>query len=158
MNETTLPAPRIWVCDICSDPIPTSRVGLVIWRDSDERPMYDFKIVHKSMDAWRCWERAEADGYRASYELGWCIGIDGLTNLLSWLSRGPVDGGGHPDVVFEDLDGYVDLARRLQTPYYEEARRRFREQEVRERLGGVNPQFPYTLDNLRWAAGRPFPT
>jgi hypothetical protein len=80
-----------------------------------------------------------------------------LTTLLSWLSRGPVDGGGHPDVAIEDLDGYVDLVRRLQIPHYEQARRRFRDQEVHEKLVGVNPVHPYTQDNLRWAAGQPLP-
>jgi hypothetical protein len=120
--------------------------------------MYDFKIVHKTMDAWRCWDRADAAGYRSSYELGECLGIDGLTTLLSWLSEGPVDDSGHHDVVPEDLDGYVDLVRRLQTPFYEEARRKFRNSEVRQELAGVNPIYPYTLDRLRWVAEQPLDT
>jgi hypothetical protein len=119
--------------------------------------MYAFKIVHKSMEPWRCMDRADASGYRDTYELSWCLGIDGLSELLSWLSWGPVDGGGHPDIAPEDLDDYVDLVRRLQLPHYEEARRRFRISEVREQLSGVNPLFPYTQDRLRWAAEQPYP-
>lgn len=154
-NETQSPALDAWTCDICGDQIKDPGTGLVIFRNSDERPMYDFKIVHKSMDGWRCWSRAEADGYRSSYELSWCLGIDGLTALLSWLSHGPVDGGGHPDIATEDLDGYVDLVRRLQIPHYELARRKFRDQDVHERLAGVNPVYPYTQESLRWIAAQP---
>lgn len=159
MRETEMqpPAQDAWVCDICGDQITTPGTALVIWRESKDRPMYDFEIIHKNVDNWRCWDRAEAKGYRASYELGWCLGVDGLTVLLSWLSRGPVDGGGHPDVAIEDLDGYVDLVRRLQIPHYEQARRRFRDQDVYEKLVGVNREYPYTQDNLRWAAGQPLP-
>jgi hypothetical protein len=152
MTETGAPVPSIWICDICGSEIPKPEVGLIIFRESDARPMFDFKIVHKAMAPWNCWRKADADGYRASHELSWGLGIDGLSTLLSFLSRGPVNGGGHPDVAPEDLDGYVDLVRRLQVPYYEQARRRFRSSGVREALAGVNEIYPYTLDNLRWAA------
>lgn len=155
MSETDAPAPGSWVCDLCGAEITKPEVGLVIWRESDNRPMYDFKIVHKEMAPWYCWQKADAVGYRASYELGWCLGIDGLSTLLSWLSRGPVDGGGHPEVALEDLDDYVDLVRRLQTPYYEQARRRFSDEDVRQRLVGVNEEYPYMVENLRWAAEQP---
>ena len=159
MTDSQPPAPDVWLCDICGEQIPSSGVGLVILRDSNQRPMHDFMIVHKTIDPWRCWDLAEAAGYRASVELNGCIGVAGLTNLLSWLSWGPVDaasqGRHHSHVAPEDLDDYVDLVRRLQVPYYEEARRRFGDQEVREELAGVNPVYPYTLDRLRWAAAQP---
>jgi hypothetical protein len=151
------PAPRAWVCDICGDEIPEPGVGLITWLKSDDRPMYDFKIVHKNIEPWRCWDRAEAFGHRASYELYDGLGLDGLTTLLSWLTYGPVDGGGHPDVAPQDLDGYVDLVRRLQLPYYEQARLRFGTQDVHERLVGVNPAFPYIQESLQWAARQPIP-
>jgi len=161
VTDDQAPAPNSWLCDICGQRIPDPGVGMVIFRDSSERPMHDFKIVHKTIDPWRCWDRAEADGFRADEELYSCIGADGLTNLLSWLSWGPVDaaiqGRHRSHVATEDLDDYVDLVRRLQIPYYEEARRRFRDQEVYEELVGVNPIYPYTQDRLRSAASRPHP-
>jgi hypothetical protein len=151
--------PQAWLCDICWEPIPSVGVGLVIWQESKERPMHDFKIVHKTIDPWRCWDRAEAAGYRSSEEIDACTGVDGLTNLLSWLSLGPLDaatqGRNRTHVASEDLDDFVDLVRRLQIPYYEEARRRFGDQEVHEELAGVNPVYPYTVARLRWAAAQP---
>jgi hypothetical protein len=77
-TETKPLALDAWMCDICGDQITNREVALVIWRESEDRPMHDFKIVHKTMDAWRCWDRAEAAGYRSSYELAWCLGVDGL--------------------------------------------------------------------------------
>lgn len=151
--ETQSAVLDVWICDICGDQIEDPGVALVIWRESPDRHMHEFKIVHKSMDDWRCRDQADRDGYRASYELGWCLGMDGLTTLLSWLSHGPVDGGGHPDLTIEDLNEYVDLVRRLQIHYYEQARRRFRNREAHERLAFVNPIFPYTQESLHWAAG-----
>ena len=153
--DQTWPAPHDWICDICGDKISTPGVGHVIWRESDERPAHDFKIVHTSMDGRRCWTIAEQAGYRSSLPLEEFLGADGVALLLSWLSWGPVDGGGHPDVALQDLDDYVDLFRRLQTPYYEQARHRFREPDVHESLVGVNPQYPYLPSTLAKVVSQP---
>jgi len=40
-----------------------------------------------------------------------------------------------------DIDAYVDLVRRLQTPYYEEARARFGEEDVANWLSDANEHY-----------------
>lgn len=68
--------------------------------------------------------------------------------LLSWLSDGPLKGGNSRSQVV-NLNEYVDLVRRVQTPYYEEARPRFDEEKIRDAYGDANECAPYRPDNLR---------
>jgi hypothetical protein len=42
--------------------------------------------------------------------------------MLSWLSAGPMLGGGSCKVEPGGMDEFVDLVRRLHVPWYEEAR------------------------------------
>lgn len=70
------------------------------------------------------------------------LGPTGLAWLLALLSPGPFRGGALNRIV--DLDTFVDLVRRLQTPYYEEARTRFPERAVIDDLAGANEVWPHT--------------
>jgi hypothetical protein len=66
---------------------------------------------------------------------------------LSWLSAGPLreDGG----IRVADMDEYVDLVRRVQTPYYEEARPRFGDEKTYHWLGDANEYYPYLPKTLQ---------
>ena len=46
-----------------------------------------------------------------------------------------------PDVL--DINELVDFIRRVQTPYYEEARQHFNDPDVLERLSDSNEVYPY---------------
>jgi hypothetical protein len=106
---------------------------------------FDFKIVHKTIDgARRC-----DPGYPASLDLMHFLGTDGLAMLLSWLSIGPIKGGGRPSIAVTDLDEFVDFVRRVQTPYYEEARPRFGDGKTLDWLSDANEYSPYRPDTLR---------
>jgi hypothetical protein len=74
------------------------------------------------------------------------VGADGLAYLLSFLSVGPILGGG--GLKIRDFDNYVDTVRRLQTLGYEEARSKFDTQEVADRFGDANEYFPYLTEPL----------
>lgn len=144
-----------WVCDTCGE-LATSddNSGMVVWQthDTDGRfDYYDFKIVHKTIASdphpYRCDPGAE-NGFTSSLPLNAFLGADGLALLLSWLSQGPLKSGGtEPRVV--DMDQFVDLVRRVQTPYYEEARSRFDDERTHYWLGDANEYAPYRPDTLR---------
>lgn len=53
-----------------------------------------------------------------------------LAMLLSWLSHGPLVGPSETMPEVHDFDEYVNLVRRLHTPYYEEARGRFSDDDM----------------------------
>lgn len=130
MTTGTASAPlRAWICDTCGDLITDPTKGLVTWRKASNNTDYDFKIVHKSIrsdpEPYNCDPGAET-GYIYHLDIEKLLGVDGLTLLLSWISVGPLKGGGGTITTSKDLDSYVDLVRRVQIPYYEEARHSFR--------------------------------
>ena len=51
-----------------------------------------------------------------------------------------------------DMDNFVDLIRRMQTPYYEEARRHFGCEAVQQAYLGANEALPYTPKSLQHIA------
>lgn len=144
---------QAWLCDVCGELVtghPNN--GLVVWRtdrtDGGFRD-YDFKIVHKTIDSdpdpRRC-DPGSAQGYHSSLDLESFLGSDGLAMLLSWLSVGPLKGGGGPRVT--NVDEFVDFVRRVQTPYYEEARSRFDEEKTHHWLDDANEYYPYLPETL----------
>lgn len=137
-----------WVCDECGDEISEVSEGTVIWKSDaqDEHRAYDFRIVHKNLGAARegC-DPGNKAGYQSNLDIAEFIGDGGVAHLLAFLSIGPLrqpSGDGYFPRV-KDLDEFVDLFRRLQTPWYEEARRRFDDQEVQYRLSDANEVYPY---------------
>ena len=70
--------------------------------------------------------------------------------MLAFLSPGPLikDREGEPFSRAQDLDEYVDLFRRFQTPWYEEARGRWSDSETQQKLADANEIYPYTPDVL----------
>jgi len=87
-----------------------------------------FKIVHQTV--------CDQDNQNASADLGDFFGVEGLTYLLTFLSSGPDNVGGKKGQlpIGKNLDGYVDFVRRVQVPYYEEARLTFRDPEYLEHV------------------------
>ncbi|OBH55021.1 hypothetical protein A5687_03340 [Mycobacterium mantenii] len=141
-----------WKCDQCQEDITDPGIALVTYRRDDQRRAYDFRLVHKNIDGRRC-DPDNDDGFIDSIELSQLLGADGLTDLLSLLSAGPYsDDRGVVRVL--DFDGYTDLVRRVQIPFYEEARRYWRTQYTRELLGGANHTYPYLPDTLEQIANQ----
>lgn len=141
-------SPASWSCDTCAGQVTDPAGAVVVWRGPGQggggRAFHDFKIVHKG----RCDPQVEA-GYALSLGLGSFTGPAGLTLLLSWLSAGPLQGGGRPRIAQEDLDSYVGLVRRVQVPGYEQARRRFGDPGARKRYAACDETWPYTVRVLR---------
>lgn len=130
----------VWICDSCGDDITEVGKALVTWRTDDERRGYDFLIVHKNLDGRSCDPEAKS-GFVLNTELSSFLGADGLAYALSLLSPGPIMGD--TAVRVADFNGFVDLIRRTQTPWYEEARSRFGTEETRDRFGDANEIAPY---------------
>jgi hypothetical protein len=87
----------------------------------------------------------------ATLELHDVLGPDGLAHLLYFLSIGPlkINAGSHTVPRIADMDQFVDIVRRLQTPHYEEARRYFGASEVRDEYADSNEVGPYTQYALK---------
>jgi hypothetical protein len=130
---------KTWYCDTCGEKIAHPSKGYVIWKNSPERKAHGFKIIHQG--------KCDQDDHHASSALTDFLGPDGLAKLLSHLSVGPFKGGGRSDV--KDLDEYVDFIRRVQSPYYEEARKYFDNHDVAEAYADANEVLPYLQNQLK---------
>ena len=136
--------PSGWACDTCAAPIELPDDGVVIWRAGPNDPYDQIRLVHKDPKK-SCQPPV---GIWSSVELTYLVGDAGLARLLSWLSDGPLGGkpGGRG---VEDLDGYVDLVRRLHTPWDEQARRWLDDdQATRDVLVHPNEYSPYEPEAL----------
>lgn len=136
-----------WTCDTCGEQVEPKRgVVLARWTPDEDRRLTGFIIVHKNIDGRHC-DPGNASGYRWNVDLHTLLGQDGMANLLAYLSAGPLKGGGGASNL-ESIDEFIDLFRRLQVPYYEQARHRFGDEDVTYAYGDANEYFPYMPDQL----------
>lgn len=142
-----------WTCDICGDEITDPELGLLTWREYDDMRAYDFVIVHKNFEGRTCDPGFER-GYSSSVAISSGLGNEGQAYLLSMLSLGPIKGESDARCAVADFDQYVDVFRRLQTPWYEEARGRWADDDVQHWLGDANEVYPYVPDVLERIANR----
>lgn len=128
-----------WYCDHCHEAIDAPARAYVIWRYDAQQRDTDFRIIHQ--------KQCDRKDFAASAPLADFLSTEGLTRLLSVLSYGPLKEGPNPGV--GSIDEFVDFVRRCQVPYYEEARRKFREQTVQEYYADANEVLPYRPDSLQ---------
>jgi len=140
-----------WMCDYCGQLIERADLGNVIWKKQPSGKEYGHLIVHKTFadnpSSPRCDSTLEAD-YPANLSIEDMIGPLGLARLLGDLSRGPIDGT-KGAVAIEDFDAWIDLFRRLQVPYYEEARPHFNSEGVHHWFSDASEVTPYLPDTLQ---------
>lgn len=132
-----------WYCDVCGELIDRAEDGYVLWKTDGDLLGFDFKIIHKV--------RCDRGGYPCSNALDQFLGFDGLTYLMGFLSVGPIKAAQSQSRV-RDLDEFVDFVRRVQIPWYEEARRRFDDEEVQLDYQDGTESAPYRQDALRGIA------
>lgn len=149
MTTNTLPAPLTqWRCDKCGGPV-TAANGYVVWADKLEED-HSFRIIHQKL----C---DDSHRYMSSLPLADFLGADGLSKLMTFLSFGPLSETPGEEVIawrLKDVNLFVDFLRRVQIPFYEEARAWFSDPDERERMGDWNEFAPYAQDNLRKMASK----
>lgn len=132
-----------WYCDVCGEPIVEVKNGYVIWKTTDDDKSHSFKIIHKN--------KCDLKAYIASASLEDFLGAEGLAYLLSKLSYGSImqrlERESHCEAA--DMDEFVDFMRRVQTPFYEEARRVFGNLEFLQDSSGDPPDDPYYPEALK---------
>ena len=133
-----------WVCDVCGGVVDSVANGYVIWKRDENMRDYGFKIVHKI--------KCDDKSFSCSQELAEFTGEAGLNTLLSLLSDGAIKNNlyGQPTGVgVKSVDEFTDLFRRVQVPYYEEARTKFNDADVLNDFSDANEKYPYKPEVLK---------
>jgi hypothetical protein len=132
-----------WYCDVCGDIIQKPGDGYVLWKRDEKFSDYDFKIVHK--------KTCEDITKHPSMSLEIFLGEDGVQYLLTFLSIGKIKKniGQSSKWSVKDMDEFVDFFRRVQTPYYEEARTKFGVAQLLNDLFTENETGPYLEGQLK---------
>lgn len=138
-----------WICDTCGEIIECPEDGYVQFKDGDMG--YDnFIIVHhfsasprKDNNTRGCYQYYADSSLKSFLEAG------GLAHLLAL-----VDPGEHKCYELKqphtgDFRKWVDFVRRLQLPYYEEARLYWQKAEKDGFFSGANETWPYLSENLK---------
>jgi len=114
----------------------------VIWKSTDDLKYHDYKIIHQ--------KKCDIKAFPCSAALKDFMGERGLAYLLSKLSIGPIkealNQGSHCQVT--NFDEFVDFMRRVQTPFYEEARRQFKNPDLLDDYYDSNEVAPYCPSDL----------
>ena len=134
-------------CDACGNLIESVPHGYVVYNTTDDGLDHDFQIIHQS----KCDDRSRSK----SLDLASFLGVEGLVQLTSMLTPGPIIMETQkPEYVgtVQSFDEYVDFFRRLQIPYYEEARRRFSAPAVVQEHFDSNELYPYLPKILKHIA------
>ena len=145
----TTTAPTVWTCDACGDDITDPSQAWVLFRRDADGKDFDFHIVHHNDYGKRC----DPPAMPASIQLSELLGPAGLSELLSFLSPGPINGGSR--VTVADMNEFVDLVRRIQVPWYEQARKFWNAPQTREWFDAGDTYAPYLPENLERIAPQP---
>ena len=132
-----------WICDNCGKLIDNAEAGYVIWKVDAEMRKYSFRVVHQKI--------CDDQKYSSSMPVKEFFGLNGSAYLTSMLSYGSVklNAGESPRKPPVDMDEFSDFFRRMQLPYYEEARTKFGDEGIQERFGDSNETYPYLPDGLK---------
>lgn len=138
-----------WICDVCGKIIETPEDGYVVW-GTDENGLIDkIKILHKNSHV--NGERTGCDcdrRYSMSLPLESFLGDDGKVVFMSLMDPGPYFVEEYRNRI-ADMRLFLDVFRRLQIPYYEEARLYWAEARTDGFFAGANEVWTYLPRTLQ---------
>lgn len=112
-----------WVCDVCGRIIETPKEGYVIWNKNDDGMIDKIRIVHKNTlnNGKQVGCDKNLKKYPLSLPLVSFLGDEGKVRFLSLVDPGPNFIKDYKKSI-ADIRLFLEVFRRLQLPYYEEAR------------------------------------
>jgi len=154
-----------WFCDACDEVIEKPEDGWVYWsKDRDERgavfgKVHSFHVVHKfRASPKRAGLEPRESPHVSCYppnidqdtDLVLMLGPSGIIRLLSHMDVGMhFDAAGDEILRVKDVRNWTETFRRLHLPYYEQARRHFKQAREEGRLEGEHETSLYNERTLR---------
>jgi hypothetical protein len=136
-----------WVCDTCHEIIERPEDGHVQFHQDGNKLYDDFIIVHHKPES----PLGNQNGcyiYNLNVQLNHCLGDNGKAYLLSLLDPGEYFTKPFQPMT-SNVRAWVELFRRLQIPYYEEARQYWNQAMEDGFFGGFNESCMYEPETLK---------
>lgn len=151
-----------WICDECNEVIAKVGDGYVEWLHPLDGKAHGFRIIHHAPHSPRrqddppsersrggnCYRYTNAPG-RMDISLDSYAGANGLPTLLRLVDIGPYHDENYSGPMARDLREWTELFRRLQLPYYEEARLYWQRALEDGYFDGANEVWIYLPDTLK---------
>jgi hypothetical protein len=113
-----------WVCDVCGHIIETPEKCYVVWKyKGTKEKQFEYKIVHQNHTD----EHGKKCGcdndrsYHCSASMSGFLGDRGMVKLLSMIDPGALHMPEYKEQI-KNIRDFLEFFRRVQLPYYEEAR------------------------------------
>lgn len=144
---------RQWVCDECGELIRKPEEGYVEWLVDDKHIRYGFRIVHHALASPRqldgnCYRYTDERG-RRDMDLEQFLGAGGIVKMLSFINMGSLHDDFDAKPRIKSSGEWVKLFKRLQVPYYEEARLYWDKAEEDGFFDGANEIASYLPETLK---------
>ena len=138
-----------WYCDVCGKVIKKPEDGYVIWSEDDDFNVIDIKIIHQNREEGGRIVGCDRDDprYSCSLPLDSFLGDNGKAELLAMVDPGPRFCSEYKSRI-TDKRMFLEFVKRVQLPYYEEARFYMKSEAGARILDGaneVNAILPRTL-------------
>lgn len=138
-----------WICDTCGEIIERPEDGYVQWNRNDNLIIDDFVIVHhKLASPLKNHNKNGCYKYHSDCDLKSFLGDRGLVELHSLLDPGPYHDPDYNTRV-SNIRKWSDFYKRLQLPYYEEARQYWNRAMSDGYFGDSNEVYIYLPESLK---------
>ena len=139
-----------WICDLCGKVIEKPEDGYVAWGENEQRQIDRIRILHKNNHVNGHIPGCGHDNFRSpmSQPLESLLGDNGKVYLLSMIDP-------DPGLCWEfskriaDMRLFLEFFRRVQLPYYEEARMYWGKARSDSFFDGANEIWTYLPRNLK---------
>jgi hypothetical protein len=142
-----------WVCDVCGQVIKSPKEGYVVWKYREiYNGYFEYKILHQnSYDEHKNKTGCDKDKtYISSLPLENFLGIEGMVTLLGMIDPGPLHLPEYKEQI-SNIRCFLEFFRRVQLPYYEEARlywENAKNDGFFERANDIEIYLPSTLQEI----------
>ena len=137
-----------WICDVCGEVIECPKDGYVQWHRNSNSEIDDFVIVHHHTASPKKHTRDGCYKYDSDSDLESFLGDHGKVELTALLDPGPNHLPKYTTMV-ADIRKWIDFYKRLQLPYYEEARIYWDYASTDGYFGDSNEIYIYLPENLK---------
>ncbi len=142
---------RQWICDVCGKVIEKPEDGYVVWGTNEQGKIDKIRILHKNNHVNGCVTGCDHDHghrYPSSLPVESFLGDDGKVRLLSLIDPGPDFQAEYQEHI-ANMRLFLEFFRRVQLPYYEEARLYWEKARADGYFAGANEIWTYLPRNLK---------